>query len=72
MTFAYQAFGGRPLIGLLYLSVVTDAENLSWMRKPSTEDHWEVLLWGGVLYTVRLPTAYLAWTVSPPPEEDGA
>jgi hypothetical protein len=67
-TFAYKVFATLVLLGVLYLSVVTDAEKLSWMWKPSTEDHWEALLWGVILYTMLLPTTYLAWTVSPPPE----
>lgn len=71
-TFAYQAFGGLVMLGLLYFYVVTDAEKLSWMWQPSTEDHWQAILCGAILYTLLLPTAYLAWTVSPPMEEDEA
>ena len=71
-TFAYQVFVGFVMLGLFYLYVVTDAEKLSWVWTPSTEDHWKAILWGVILYSLLLPTAYLAWTVSPPPQEDDA
>ena len=77
MTFAYQAFGGLTLIGLMYLQIASDAaanpdSRLYGVWVPDNGDHWSAIIWGAILYALLLPTTYLAWTTAPPPEEDEA
>ncbi len=75
MTFAYQAFGGLTLIGLMYVQIATDAaanpdSRLHGIWLPKTGDHWSAILWGAILCALLLPTTYLAWTTAPPLEEE--
>ena len=68
---AYHAFTALTLIFVAYLGVVSDAqEQIAWLWTPSTFDHWNAVFWGVFLFASLLPSAWLAWTIAPPVEEE--
>jgi hypothetical protein len=70
--FGYSIFTVLAVLFAFYMEVSIDLETqkgvLLW--RPSTADHWNAFIWGGLLYAFVLPTAYLAWTQPAPPEEE--
>jgi hypothetical protein len=70
--FGYNVFTGLAALFAFYMQVGIDLETkkdlLIW--RPSTADHWNASIWGVLLYAFTLPTAYLAWTLPTPPEEE--
>ncbi len=70
-TAAYQGFSALTLIFVMYFGIAADAqEKLPWLWTPSNFDHWNAIFWGGFLYTVLLPTAWIAWFVGAPAQEE--
>ena len=69
--FGYSVFTVLAVLFAFYMEVSIDLETqknmLLW--RPSTSDHWNAFIWGGLLYAFVLPTAYLAWTQPAPPDE---
>ena len=70
--FGYSVFTVLAVLFAFYMEISIDLETqtgvLLW--RPSTSDHWNACIWGGLLYAFVLPTAYLAWTQPVPPEDD--
>ena len=70
--FGYAVFAGLTLLTLIYFAIGTDLGTQKgvgvWL--PSSFDHWNAFIWGTLLYAFTLPTAYLAWTMPPLPEEE--
>lgn len=71
-TFAHHIFGGLTLLGLFYMFVVSDAERLSGLWRPTTGEHWNAIFGGALLAVLTLPSAYLAWKMPPPAAEEPA
>lgn len=67
---AYHVLGVIVLLGLFYLDVASDTESTMDLWTPSVGDHWQMILWGGILYTMVLPTALLAWSMPTEEVED--
>lgn len=70
--FGYNVFTVLTVLFAFYMEVGIDLETnkgvLIW--RPSTSEHWNAFIWGGLLYAFTLPTAYLAWRMPAPPEEE--
>ncbi|MEO0466251.1 MAG: hypothetical protein AAF216_06890 [Pseudomonadota bacterium] len=71
-TFAHHLFGGMTLLGLFYMFLVTDAERLSGLWRPTTGDRWNSIFWGALLIVLTLPSAYLAWKMPTPLTDEPA
>lgn len=77
MSVAYQSFAAIVLAALFYLQVASDAAAnpaslFHGLWRPMLGDHWMAIFGGAFLYIVLLPSAYLAWTTTPPPADDEA
>jgi hypothetical protein len=70
--FGYSVFAVLTMVTLIYFAIGTDIGNQKGIQVwlPGSFVHWSAFIWGAVLYAFTLPTAYLAWTVPPPPEEE--
>ncbi len=66
--FAHKVFAAGALIGVAYLAAASGADAGWWT--PTRPQHWVTILMSMAFYAVVLPTAYLAWTMRPPADED--
>ncbi|WBQ11921.1 hypothetical protein L2D00_08675 [Hyphomonadaceae bacterium BL14] len=67
--FSYQVFTGLMAAGVFYLAVANDETRLT-LWAPETYAHWNAIFWGVLLYSFTLPSAWLAWTLPAPDDED--
>lgn len=67
--FSYQVFTALMAAGVLYLAVANDDTRLT-LWAPQTYAHWNAIFWGVLLYSFTLPSAWLAFTLPAPDDED--
>lgn len=67
--FSYQVFTALMAAGVFYLAVANDDTRLT-LWAPQTYAHWNAIFWGGLLYSFTLPSAWLAFTLPAPDDED--
>lgn len=65
---AFTCFAGLAVVAALYLQVAFDFG--LWL--PSSEDHFEAIVWGSLLFGLGLPTATVAWQQAPLDDADRA
>lgn len=70
-TASYAVVMCTAILGALYMGIATDSQDSDFVRLwlPQTFDDWSAIFWGLILYTVVIPTAYLTWAGSAPPED---
>ena len=64
---AYHWVGAIALLSVLYLSIASDTQDKIGLWIPTNFDHWNAIMWGGILVIMVLPTTLLAWSL---PEEE--
>ena len=64
---AYHWVGAIALLSVLYLSIASDTQDRLGLWIPTNFDHWNAIMWGGILVIMVLPTTLLAWSL---PEEE--
>jgi hypothetical protein len=71
-TFSFQVFTVLVLVAIMYMGLAGDllASRGMTLWTPTRFDHWNAIFWGAAIYAFVLPTAYLAWTMPPPPADD--
>lgn len=67
--FSYQVFTALMAAGVFYLAVANDDTRLT-LWAPQTYAHWNAIFWGVLLYSFTLPSAWLAFTLPAPDDED--
>jgi hypothetical protein len=67
--FSYQVFTALMAAGVFYLAVANDDGRLT-LWAPQTYAHWNAIFWGVLLYSFTLPSAWLAFTLPAPDDED--